>query len=153
MGPVASCQNPKPIEVYSSSNSTLPTNISLRKKNWEEKQRKTQKVGLANGEALCTQKRIAASKSRSIKMPQHWMVPKREMLTDIMFLLVVCYTSTWSCLQLFFPSSVRKLSRFKEVSFVMNKHIYSVSFIDCKNGHLYKSISISVRLFSDTVLK
>lgn len=55
MSPVASGQNPKLTEVYSSSNSTLPTNISLRKKKW----RKTEKQGLASEEELCTQKRAA----------------------------------------------------------------------------------------------
>lgn len=84
--PSGLCPNPKPIEVYSSFNSALPTNISLRKK-LRGRRRKTEKPGLTNGEALCSQKRITASKSRSI-MPQNWTVPKREMHTD-MFLLVV----------------------------------------------------------------
>lgn len=103
MSPVASRQNPMPIEVYSSSNSTLPTKYFFDKRKLRsKKRRKTEKQGLASGEALCTQKRIAASKSRSIKMPQHWTDPKREMHSD-MFLLVVCYASPCSCLWLFFP--------------------------------------------------
>lgn len=92
MSLVASRQYPKPIEVYSSSNSTLPTNISLRKKEIGGRQKST---------SLPVEQRIAASKSWSIKIPQYWTAPKREMHTD-MFLLVVCYASAWSCLKLFF---------------------------------------------------
>lgn len=159
MSPVASRQNPKPIEVYSSFNSTLPTNISLRKKNGEEKRQKTAKQVLASGEALCTQKRITTSKSWSIEMPQYWTVPKREMHTD-MFLLVVCYASAWSCLCCF-PSSVWNLSRFKEDSFHLQCNPHWLWSRMCVQEHAacLCCVSISVWLlqsanyFADTLLK